>query len=60
MSDLTDEDEEAIATLLNPNWRYLEHLSEWEAQFLETLQEQGWMSVKQKEIFERIWKEKTE
>jgi hypothetical protein len=59
MSDLTDEDEEAIDILLE-NSKYRGKLTEWECSFLESLQEQGWMSVKQKEIFERIWKEKTE
>ncbi len=51
---ISDEDEEAIRIMLN---QHGEKLSEWEDQFLNTLLEQGWMSKKQREIFDRLWDE---
>ena len=51
MSDLTEEDEDAIRILLERK----EHLTDWETSFLESLGEQGWMSGKQREVFDRIW-----
>jgi hypothetical protein len=51
---ISDEDEEAIRIMLN---QHGEKLTEWEDQFLNTLLEQGWMSKKQREIFDRLWDE---
>ncbi len=55
MSVNSDDDEEAIETLLGE--RYHDKLTSWEDGFLNGLLEQGWMSVKQREIFDRIWEE---
>ncbi len=54
MSDLSSEDEEAIDILTS---KFGDKLTEWEESFLATLVEQGWMSDKQREIFEKIWHE---
>ncbi len=52
MSDLTDEDEEAIRILLHLKAHML---TEWEVSFLKNITEQGWMSVAQRGIFNRVW-----
>lgn len=52
---LSEEDEEAIEILLGE--KYQGKLTEWEDTFLHNLDEQGWMSIKQREHFDRIWQE---
>lgn len=49
---LNDENQEAINILLA---KYEENLSDWEIQFLETIQENEWISEKQQEILNKIW-----
>ncbi len=51
MSDLTEEDEDAIRILLGRKG----DITEWEIGFLECVSEQGWMSVIQRGIFDEIW-----
>ena len=53
MPKLSDEDNEAIDILTN---KYGDRLTEWEENFLATLVEQDFISEKQQEIFDRIWK----
>lgn len=52
MPDLSEEDEDALRIMQE---KYGDRLTEWESEFLAQIEEQGWMSPKQEEIFNRLW-----
>ncbi len=56
MSGLTEEDADAIRIMFA---FHISKLTEWEVEFLEVVEEQAWMSNKQREIFDRIWERVT-